>query len=141
MSNNIENLETLISEGRIEYYEFSEFKNIQQIGKGSFGSVSRATWKNTTRYFALKSFNNDKQTHKEIIKESTFTKIFCGFMELQTKKMTVGTMKTYSLVLEYADGDTLNTYLNNHFNELDWNDKLHLAFQLANAIECMHGSS
>ncbi|RIA94223.1 hypothetical protein C1645_865865 [Glomus cerebriforme] len=69
MLSNTENLETLISEGRIEYYEYSDFKNIQPIGKGSFGSVSRATWKNTTRYFALKSFNNDKQTLKEIVKE------------------------------------------------------------------------
>jgi len=69
MSNNTEDLEKLISERRIEYYESSDFKNIQPIGKGTFGSVSRSTWKNTTRYFALKSFNNDKQTLREIIKE------------------------------------------------------------------------
>jgi len=62
-------LEKLISERHIEYYEPSDFKNIQPIGKGSFGNVSRATWKNTTRYFALKSFNNDKQTLREIVKE------------------------------------------------------------------------
>ena len=68
MSNNTKDLEKLISEGHIEYYEPSDFKNIQLVGKGSFGSVSRATWKNT-RYFALKSFNNDKQTLREIIKE------------------------------------------------------------------------
>ena len=64
-----EDLEKLISEKRIEYYKPSDFKNIQLIGKGSFGSVFRATWKNTTRYFALKSFNNDKQTLREIVKE------------------------------------------------------------------------
>ena len=69
MSNNTKDLEKLISEGHIEYYEPSDFKNIQLVGKGSFGSVSCATWKNTSRYFALKFFNNDEQTHKEIIKE------------------------------------------------------------------------
>ena len=69
MSNNTEDLEKLISERHIKYYEPSDFKNIQLIGKGSFGNVSRATWKNTTRYFALKSFNNDEQTHREIVKE------------------------------------------------------------------------
>jgi serine/threonine protein kinase len=72
MSNNTKNLETLISKGFIEHYEYSDFKNIQPIGKGSFGCVSRATWKDTTRYFALKSFNNDKQTLKEIVKEVQF---------------------------------------------------------------------
>jgi serine/threonine protein kinase len=47
-------------------------------------------------------------------------------------------MKTYSLVLEYADSGTLNVYLNNHFNELNLDDKLRLAFQLASAVESMH---
>ena len=44
----------------------------------------------------------------------------------------------YSLILEYADGGTLTTCLNDHFNELDWNDKYRLAFQLANAVEHIH---
>ena len=47
-------------------------------------------------------------------------------------------MNKYSLVLEYADGDTLNTYLNENFNKLDWNEKYQLALQLASAVECIH---
>ncbi|GBB89491.1 hypothetical protein RclHR1_01620003 [Rhizophagus clarus] len=145
MSNNTEDLEKLISEKHIEYYEPLDFKNIQQIGKGTFGSVSRATWKNTTRYFALKSFNNDKQTLKEIVKELTLHRKvdiheniirFYGVTNIETD--AVNQMKKYSLVLEYADNGTLDTYLNNHFTELNWDDKLRLAFQLSSAIECMH---
>ena len=41
--------------------------------------------------------------------------------------------------MEYADSGTLNTYLNKHFDELKWNDKLRLALGLASAVECMHG--
>ena len=44
----------------------------------------------------------------------------------------------YLLVLEYADGGTLNTYLNENFNKLDWNEKYKLALQLASAIKCIH---
>jgi serine/threonine protein kinase len=44
----------------------------------------------------------------------------------------------YSLVLEYADNGTLKAYLNTQFNELDWNDKYQLAFQLASAVACLH---
>jgi serine/threonine protein kinase len=40
--------------------------------------------------------------------------------------------------LEYADSGTLNAYLDKHFNELKWNDKLQLALQLANSIEFLH---
>jgi serine/threonine protein kinase len=46
--------------------------------------------------------------------------------------------KKYSLVLEYADGGTLRGYLNERFDELDWDDKYQLAFQLANAVSCLH---
>jgi len=42
------------------------------------------------------------------------------------------------LVLEYAENGTLNTYLSKHFNELNWNDKLGLALQLASAVEHIH---
>ena len=48
-------------------------------------------------------------------------------------------IEQYALVLEYADGGTLNKFLNNHFFELDWNDKCQLAYQLASAIEHIHG--
>ena len=44
----------------------------------------------------------------------------------------------FSLVLEYANGGTLNNYLNEHFNELNWSDKSHLALQLASAVEYIH---
>ncbi|CAB4410745.1 unnamed protein product [Rhizophagus irregularis] len=46
--------------------------------------------------------------------------------------------RSYSLVLQYADSGTLETYLTEHFNELGWNDKHQLAFQLASAVECIH---
>ena len=47
-------------------------------------------------------------------------------------------MEEYILVLEYADGGTLSTFLSDHFHELDWNNKYRLAHQLASAVEHMH---
>ena len=51
---------------------------------------------------------------------------------------TIHQMIKYILVLEYADSGTLSTYLSRHFNELEWNDKYHLAFQLASAVAFIH---
>jgi hypothetical protein len=62
-------LDNSITEEHIKYYEYSDFTNIQQIGKGSYGNVIRVNWKNSNRHFALKSFNNDNQTLKEVVKE------------------------------------------------------------------------
>ena len=47
-------------------------------------------------------------------------------------------MNKYLLVLEYADGGSLDSYLKEKFNKLEWSDKYRLALQLASAIECIH---
>ena len=68
-------LEKLIYEGHFNYYDYKEFKNIRPIGKGSFGSVVRADWKNTDVIFALKSFNTNKITLKEDVNEVIYLRI------------------------------------------------------------------
>ena len=50
-------------------YVYSDFKNIQPVGNGAYGSISRANWRNTYTIFALKNFNNDKTTLKEVVNE------------------------------------------------------------------------
>jgi serine/threonine protein kinase len=41
-------------------------------------------------------------------------------------------------MLNYADGGTLENYLNKNFTPLSWTDKLKLAKQLANGVVCLH---
>ena len=63
-------LENSITNGYLNYYKYSEFKNIQPLGNGSYGSVVRANWKNTDTILAVKSFNNQALTfYKEVINE------------------------------------------------------------------------
>ncbi|EXX53796.1 Tpk1p [Rhizophagus irregularis DAOM 197198w] len=140
----IEWLEKSIIDEYINYYEYSDFKNILPIGSGSYGNVNRANWKNTGHFFALKSFSDDKQTFKEITKELKLHRSvdvheniirLCGITKVETDEI-----QKYSLVLEYADSGTLNTYLGKHFNELSYKDKFHLALQLASAVEFLHAN-
>ena len=42
------------------------------------------------------------------------------------------------LVMEYADGGTLQNYLKEHFGSLTWRDKFNLALQLAYTVSCLH---
>ena len=62
-------LERSIKEEYFNYYEYSDFKNIQLIGRGSFGKVFRANWKDTNTTLALKSFDDCDSTLKEIVSE------------------------------------------------------------------------
>ncbi|EXX71851.1 hypothetical protein GLOIN_2v1784613 [Rhizophagus irregularis DAOM 181602=DAOM 197198] len=124
----------------IKYYDYSYFQYIKQISS----NVVRATWKNTDRFFALKHINNDKQTFEQIIRELKlyrsvdFHENILRFYGITNVEMDVYEAKKYSLVLEYANRGTLNTYLSEYFDELDWDDKYNLSLQLASAVECMH---
>ncbi|GBB83453.1 hypothetical protein RclHR1_10190002 [Rhizophagus clarus] len=115
-------LEKSISDDYLNYYEYSDFNNLVYIGRGSYGTVVRANWKNTDNIFALKTFNHDNITLKEVVNEVLYSDV----------------IRKYSLVLEYADSGTLKAYLNKRFNEFNWDDKYQLAFQLASAVTCMH---
>ncbi|CAB5362938.1 unnamed protein product [Rhizophagus irregularis] len=55
---------------------------------------------------------------------------FYGISSKQTNK--------YLLVMEYADGGTLQSYLKENFKKLEWGDKYRLSLQLASAVSCMH---
>jgi hypothetical protein len=75
MSNKTNPLEKLINEENVAYYEYSDFKNLESIGSGAYGNVIRANWKDN-RFYALKSFNNDKITLKEVANEVQHLQLF-----------------------------------------------------------------
>jgi serine/threonine protein kinase len=63
-------IEESISKKHIKLYDYKHFKNIEEIGAGSFGKVYRAKWKH--QYFALKSLlNTEKGAIKELVNEVT----------------------------------------------------------------------
>ncbi|RGB24454.1 kinase-like domain-containing protein [Rhizophagus diaphanus] len=138
----IEWLEKSITEEHIELYEYSDFKNIQLIGSGAYGNVYRVNRKYSNRIFALKSFNYEKQTLNEVVKELKLHRSVNYHENIirlyGITRVEIDTIQKYSFVLEYADSGTLNTYLNENFNKLNWNDKYNLASQLASAIEFLH---
>ena len=68
-------LEKSISEGHTDCFEYSDFKNIHTIERGNFGTVSRANWKNSNRFVALKSYDVNKTTLKEFVKEVPFMQL------------------------------------------------------------------
>ena len=47
-------------------------------------------------------------------------------------------LKKYLLVMEYADGSTLQKYLKENFKNITWEDKFKFAHQLACAVSCLH---
>ncbi|CAB4414983.1 unnamed protein product [Rhizophagus irregularis] len=139
-------IEESISKEYYRLYEQKHFSNIQKVGIGGFGKVYRASWKNS-KYFALKSFFNlDDVTAKEIVHELKLQRDiqfhnniikFYGIAKFDPENDNVQS-KNYLLVMEYADSGPLKNYLKENFNNLTWNDKYNLAYQLSCAVSCLH---
>ncbi|GBC27655.2 kinase-like domain-containing protein [Rhizophagus irregularis DAOM 181602=DAOM 197198] len=110
-------IEEAISKKHIKYYEFEDFKNIQEIGYGAFGKLK---------------IQRDVDFHDNIIRFYGITKSDSGIENI------INPTKNYLLVIEYADGGTLRDYLKNNFNKLTWDNKYSLAYQLACSVLCLH---
>ncbi|CAB4415529.1 unnamed protein product [Rhizophagus irregularis] len=124
-----------ISKEYFRFYEQEYFSNIQCIGIGGFGKVYRANWKNSEQYLALKSFFNlDNVTAKEIVHELKLQRD----IQFHNNIIKFYGVAQFDPVMEYADSGTLKNYLKENFDNLTWNDKYNLAYQLASAVSCLH---
>ncbi|CAB4433427.1 unnamed protein product [Rhizophagus irregularis] len=102
------------------------------IGFGGSASVYAAKWKDTSTIYAIKKFVENKEvyltdlanSHENIIQFRGITKLEDG--------------KKYSLVLEYADGGTLRSYLRNNTITFNWENQLKFAKEIASAILWLH---
>ncbi|GBC22139.1 uncharacterized protein OCT59_024012 [Rhizophagus irregularis] len=143
INNSNEWIEESIVKKRIKYYDHKHFNNIQEIGFGNFERVYRANWKNSHGFLALKSFINFDITDKGIVnklklqREVDFHENIIRFYSITTE-IQCDNSKKYLLMMEYADSGTLRNYLSERFENLTWNDKLNLAFQLVDAISYLH---
>ncbi|CAJ0633761.1 8170_t:CDS:2 [Entrophospora sp. SA101] len=120
-------LEEAIKDSFIIKYELSEFSGIEVVGTGATGLVHRAFLRKLQNHVALKSFEFSKKfTNKEFVNEVNF--------------VSMPNASTYTLVMEYANNGTLKEYLkeNKENPRFDWEQKIKLAKQLADAISFLH---
>ncbi|PKK74451.1 kinase-like protein [Rhizophagus irregularis] len=135
-----------IKDKYIHYFEYNEFSNIVEIGKGSFGRVYKAELANTG-LVALKSFVDEYSN----IEEDELNRIdneFVNELKLlyevdchQNVNRILGITKVYRsyiLVLEYANEGNLRDYLINKFTSLEWKDKIQMALDITCGLKFLH---
>ncbi|CAB4395988.1 unnamed protein product [Rhizophagus irregularis] len=108
-------IQEAIDKEHLNYYEYNQFTNIQEIGAGGFGKVYRANWKNTKKQLALKTFFNlNHITIKEIVCELKIQRkvdfhdniIRCHGITKFESENQIG--NNYMMVMEYADSGIIH---------------------------------
>lgn len=62
-------LEKSIIDEYLNYYDYSNLKNLKLLAGGGFGRVYCANWKDSDVTYAIKMFYNHKSSLKEIVNE------------------------------------------------------------------------
>ncbi|RHZ83289.1 hypothetical protein Glove_97g81 [Diversispora epigaea] len=136
----------------IEWIPYDRFRDIKQINKGGYGTIHYAKWidgyirvwitenqqwkRKGQCEVALKKFDgfidlNEDFLNEMAIRLKTSSSSFYGITkDPETHK--------YMMVLEYFEGGSLRNYLNNNFNNIDWESKLYYLKNLANELLEIH---
>ncbi|RHZ75661.1 hypothetical protein Glove_212g171 [Diversispora epigaea] len=131
----------------IEWIPYDRFQDIKQIAKGGYGTIYYAMWVDGyIRRWDIKNQQWARHGQREVV-----LKKFDGIIDinddflneiaihLRSSKKSVsfyGITKDpkthkYMMVLQYYKGGSLRNYLNNNFDNIQWNKKLSYLYNLA----------
>ncbi|RHZ88737.1 hypothetical protein Glove_21g104 [Diversispora epigaea] len=122
----------------IEWMPYNRFKDIKEISKGGFCTIYYA--KNGKLEVVLKKFDNFVKLNEEFLNEVA---IHLKTIDTASSILIYGITKDpetneYIMVLEYMPDGNLRDYLKNHFDNINWNDKLFLLFEIAYNFRGFH---
>ncbi|CAB4423416.1 unnamed protein product [Rhizophagus irregularis] len=138
-------IDNKIKDMHVHYFEYSEFSEIVEIGRGDFGKVSKAKLANTG-LVALKSLidENSNIEEDELNRlDDEFTKELRLLCEADCENVNriLGITKvsgSYTLVLEYANEGNLRDYLEKNFTSLNWKNKIQMALDITCGLKFLH---
>ncbi|CAI2169693.1 16411_t:CDS:10 [Funneliformis geosporum] len=134
-------IESMIEDEVITYFEYSDLHNIVKIGSGGFGVVSKADFASRGIKVALKSFLAVEKNNDDFTRE---VKLLRKFHYHPNINRFLGITKDsdgyYIMVLEYANEGNLRDYLGNEniFKMLQWKDKVRMSLDIASGLMCLH---
>ncbi|GBB99752.1 hypothetical protein RclHR1_03620001 [Rhizophagus clarus] len=153
-----------ITEGKMEFVSYDQFKNIEFIAQGGFSKVYKATWvdgpiinwdeiirngqkiiRDSNRTVVLKKLNNSKNiTSKELNELQIFYQIYSkkkvdheeisGYFGITQDPIT----KDIMIIMTYYNEGDLIGYLNNKFYNINWNKKLSNLIDIARGLKNIH---
>ncbi|UZO10564.1 uncharacterized protein OCT59_002144 [Rhizophagus irregularis] len=144
IDNSAKFIKNVLKNDDIKYIPFGNLIKPEPLNKGGFGSVIRPTWTETNDYVICKkltrmtyvehnildAFIHELQIHLRLNGNDRIIRCLGFSKDRRTKD--------YLLVMKYANGGDLRNYLKNNFNNLTWDDKKRLAFQILDGLYYLH---
>ncbi|KAF0467435.1 kinase-like protein [Gigaspora margarita] len=144
MTNTLEELiEKATSDKELNYIEYNKFTYHEVLGTGNSGEVTKYEWNDSELTVALKRLkvnsNSDIEINYELINELKLLQSFISNKNIITfYGVTKDNDGYFNMVLQYADNGNLREYLSKNFINLEWNDKLHIAKEIACGLSFLH---
>ena len=128
-------VQKLILNKKIYIFDEKDITNYQVIYNEINNKIVKAKWSSID--IVLKLFKNNDCFEKEIeiLNELKGHPNIINFYGLLHHNMQ------YHLVQEYANNRNLNDYLQTHFKNLNWNDKINIAKDIANGVFYIHNKN
>ncbi|RHZ89466.1 hypothetical protein Glove_13g30 [Diversispora epigaea] len=124
------------------FYHYSKFENVKLINKNVYKAHIKKIVSQqektlvevvSLKYISLNNFIKEVKRHRKLENNDSILK-FYGITKQENTN-------NYMIVLEYANNGSLRQYLKTNFQKLDWNVKLNLAKQIANALMNLHDNN
>ncbi|CAB5356950.1 unnamed protein product [Rhizophagus irregularis] len=140
-------IESALKYEKVKLISFKELRNTERLYAGGFGTISKAIWTKTNNYVICKKLTNatyikndlldafihELKMHLHLNYSDRIIRCFGISLDPKTNE--------YFLIMQYANGGDLQTYLKNNFNSLTWDDKKKLAFQIADGLNYLHNEN
>ncbi|GBC52516.2 kinase-like domain-containing protein [Rhizophagus irregularis DAOM 181602=DAOM 197198] len=137
-------LENFLKYEKVKFIPYKELKKPEPLDAGMFGIISKAIWTKTNNYIICKKLTNTTYIKNDLL--DAFTHELKMHIQLDYSERIIRCFGTsldpktneYLLIMQYANGGDLQNYLKNNFENLTWNDKKKLAFQIADGLKYLH---
>ncbi|RHZ87354.1 hypothetical protein Glove_37g97 [Diversispora epigaea] len=132
-------IEDTFQKENIPFYHYSEFENVKLIDKNAYEATFKISQKTITLKcvslhdkFILGNFINEVKRYRKLEIYDNVLR-FYGITKQENTN-------NYMIILEHANNGSLRQYLMTNFQKMDWNAKLNLAKQIANALMNLHSN-
>ncbi|CAB4442924.1 unnamed protein product [Rhizophagus irregularis] len=130
-------LKNISSKRTMEWIPYSQIKNLKEIAKGGFGIIYKATWFKT--HVAVKKFLESRDISNFLNEVKSLHRCYDTVFIVKYYGITQDpVIKDYMLIMEYASGGNLRSYLQTNFINIKWITKLAILCQISDGLKTIH---